>query len=459
MKTAICWFRRDIRLRDNQALRTALSSADIVIPLFILDPHLLHIEAPCRKNFLFNNLRMLAHQLNELNCPLVIREGDPHSVLIRLSSEISATLITADADYSPYAIRRDKATAQRLPLKLAEGITLHPPGSVVKSDGTPYTIFTPYSRAWKALPSPRLPFPAPQVMPAHPLLYSEPLPDSSAIEGFPAGEANARQRLQEFLKNDLISYHSERDRMDLRGTSQLSPYLRFGVISINDVYAQLMDFIINQNLDYREGADKWLNELVWREFYFHIMFAFPSVIGAPFRENMRNIAWQDSPALFKAWCAGETGYPAVDAGMRQLSETGWMHNRARMITASFLTKDLLINWQSGESMFMRHLIDGDPASNNGGWQWTAGTGTDAAPYFRVFNPVSQSRKFDPLGDYIRTWLPELSNVPDGYIHEPWKMPLDEQALCGVHIGSDYPAPIVDHRLARERALAAYKKTA
>jgi deoxyribodipyrimidine photo-lyase len=455
MTTAIWWIRRDLRLTDNQALQYALSNAEQVIPVYILDPDLLALNAPRRQNFLFSSLHALSDQLDSLKCPLVVRRGDPLAELSRLMEESGADLISAEADYSPYARNRDASVESQLNLVLHNGILIHPPRAAVKADGSVYTVFTPFSRAWLALPLPGNPIPAPAFLPGHTALSSEPIPPATETRGFPAGEETAQRRLEDFLRFSVSEYHTQRDRPDLDATSLLSPYLRFGLLSPRYVYAQLAPFLDDPLT--HDGASMWLNELVWREFYFNIMAAFPFVLRGAFRENMREIPWRNSPRDLQAWQAGRTGYPLVDAGMRQLAQTGWMHNRARMVTASFLTKDLLINWQDGENWFMRQLLDGDPASNNGGWQWTAGTGTDAAPYFRIFNPVTQSRKVDPFGAYIHTWLPELAAVPDAYIHEPWKMPADLQVSLGMRIGRDYPPPIVDHAFARQRALSAYKK--
>jgi len=457
MVTTIWWIRRDLRLNDNPALNQALTWGDVVVPVFILDPRLTAHAPPGRYAFLIECLRALDMDLRALGSSLVLRAGDPVNELSRLQAETDAACIYAEADYSPTALRRDKAVGSTLPLMLVHGLTIHPPGSVVKSDGSPYTIFTPFSRAWQSLPRSYQSIPPPDHLKPHQNLPSQPFPETKKCEEFPVCESSARQRLREFLDQAIVDYHINRDRLDLEGTSRLSPCFRFGLLSASHAYAQISD-MLNQTA-HQAGISAWLNELVWREFYIHILSAYPYVLNAAFRPYLRNIPWRDRPTDLHAWQSGLTGYPVVDAGMRQLAQTGWMHNRARMIAASFLTKDLLINWQDGEKWFLRHLLDGDPASNNGGWQWVAGTGTDAAPFFRIFNPVLQSRKFDPEGKYIRKWIPELASVPVKYIHEPWLMPPDVQSACGVHIGRDYPAPIVEHAAARERALAAYKTSA
>jgi deoxyribodipyrimidine photo-lyase len=457
MTTAIWWIRRDLRLCNNAALQLALSKADTVVPVFIMDPYLLDKSAPARSAYLFKCLQSLSDDLHSKGTSLVIRSGQPDLELERLCRESGTESIIAEADYSPYAERRDRKVAASLPLTLLDGLTIKPPGTILKPNRSPYTVFTPFRRAWLAGPEISSTSSAPQYIEAHTELPSLPIPNIPSQSIFPTNETTAQQRLHDFLERDIADYHTGRDRLDLPATSFLSPCFRFGLLSIKDAYAQARQLFINPYS--RDGISAWLDELIWREFFFHIMAAYPYVLKSAFRENLRHIPWHDNPAELQAWKDGLTGYPVVDASMRQLSQSGWMHNRARMITASFLTKDLLINWQIGERWFMDNLLDGDPASNNGGWQWCAGTGTDAAPYFRVFNPILQSRKFDPSGNYIRTWLPELCRVPETFIHEPWRMPLDIQSSCNTFIGKDYPKPIVEHAFARERALTAYKNAA
>jgi deoxyribodipyrimidine photo-lyase len=293
-------------------------------------------------------------------------------------------------------------------------------------------------------------------------LSSRPIPtEPRLLAGVPfsPGEAEASRRLSTFVEGDnppVYGYADGRNRLDVTGTSGLSPYLRFGMISARQaVLAALAAIDAAPHAQARQGAEKWLNELIWREFYVDILYHFPHVRGASFRPAYDEIPWENDETVFLAWCRGRTGYPVVDAAMRRLILTGWMHNRARMIAASFLVKDLLVDWRWGERWFMQHLVDGDPAANNGGWQWTAGTGVDAAPYFRIFNPVTQGQKFDPQGAFVRRWLPELSHVPDRFIHQPWTMPVEEQRKAGCSIGEDYPTPIVDHAWAREQVLSAY----
>ncbi len=462
MKTAIWWIRRDLRLGDNQALTEALRQAEVIVPVFILDPILLASEftGQVRLAFLFEGLRELDKNLKQRGSRLILRRGDPLKILTKLQQETGAESIFAEEDYSPYARQRDKKIALSLPLKLLPGVTVFHPDMPLKADGTPYTVFTPFSRTWRSLPAIGSPLPAPEHLPTLPALTSLEIPEEPfhpAESSFKAGEQEAQRRLFAFTDYAIFDYSDMRNRMDLEGTSQLSPYLRLGMLSARQaVWAAQEAFQSTETLAAQKGAETWLNELIWREFYASILYHFPNVRQQAFRAELRNIPWQNDPSGLAAWKAGLTGYPVVDAAMRQLIATGWMHNRARMISASFLTKDLLINWQAGERYFMQQLLDGDPASNNGGWQWTAGTGTDAAPYFRVFNPILQGLKFDPQGDYVRRWVPELTLVPDKYIHTPWEMPAELQKQTKCQIESDYPGPIVDHKLARERVLLAYR---
>ncbi len=463
LSTAIWWIRRDLRLSDNQALMTALGHASVVVPVFILDPKLLnsHQMAQNRVAFLFEGLEALDTDLRKRGSALILRKGNPLEVLSSLMLECEATSIFAQADVSPYARQRDEGVRRELPLMLTPGITAHPPELLTKPDGSPYTVFTPFTRRWRSLPFPDKPLPAPDwrsELPQVASLNMQDLPRYTGLNNFPAGETEALRRLEAFTDSDINHYAQARDRMDLEGTSQLSPYLRFGMVSARQAAwaAREADVRAKDSIA-RMGAETWLNELIWREFYATVLDYFPAVLSTAFKPELRNIHWRDDPAGFTAWAEGRTGYPVVDAAMRQLNATGWMHNRARMIAASFLVKDLLIDWQYGEQYFMQHLLDGEPASNNGGWQWTAGTGTDSAPYFRIFNPVLQGKKFDPHGNYVRRWVAELSNVPDEFIHMPWLMPGDIQARVGCVIGKNYPGPIVDHVMARKRVLEAYRR--
>ena len=462
MNTALWWIRRDLRLSDNQALMAAVRQAEQVVPVYVLDPKLLSSPFVGEKRlaFLLDGLRALDNDLHKRGSFLVVRSGDPLNILAKLLQEVGAEAIFAEADYSPYARRRDQRAAEVLPLHFTPGVNVHSPEAVVKADGTPYTVFTPFSRAWLSQSWERGPLPAPTRIPTSPNILSEGVPVNPRLPDqvpFQSGESEAQRRLVAFTEKAISRYADERNRMDLAGTSGLSPYLRFGMLSARQAVAAAKQVdALAQGGATRRGVEAWLNELIWREFYIAILYHFPYVRQSAFRPALRDIPWRNSPEDFAAWAAGRTGYPIVDAAMRQLVQIGWMHNRARMITASFLTKDLLVDWRWGERHFMQHLIDGDPAANNGGWQWTAGTGTDAAPYFRVLNPVLQSMKFDPDGAFIRSFIPELANTPNKFIHTPWKMPIDLQKQCGCLIGKDYPAPILDHRLARQRSLLAYR---
>ncbi|MGQ9786434.1 MAG: cryptochrome/photolyase family protein, partial [Anaerolineae bacterium] len=436
--------------------------------------------APRRVAFLCEGLRQLDAALRVRGSYLIVRRGTPHEVLAALVRESGAHIVYAERDYSPYSTRRDRQVAAKVPLRHVDGLTVHAPEAVMRADGTPYRVFTPFSRAWLALPAPAAGdlLPPPPRIPTPPGIASDALPAGEPPAGFPAGELAAQRQLTRFVgavagellcgltgNGDAPEIQSEapiyqyalfRNRMDITGTSQLSPYLRFGMLSARQaVVAARCAVELAQGAAAHQSAMTWLNELIWREFYISILAHYPRVRAHAFRTDLEHIPWQNDEETFTRWCAGRTGYPVVDAAMRQLAQSGWMHNRGRMIVASFLVKDLLTDWRWGERWFMQQLLDGDPAANNGGWQWCAGTGTDAAPYFRIFNPVTQGKKFDPLGHYVRRWVPELERVPIDYIHEPWRMPPEVQHAAGCHIDKDYPAPCVDHRAIRPRTLAAY----
>jgi deoxyribodipyrimidine photo-lyase len=464
--SAIWWVRRDLRLNDNQALTAAVQAGGAAVPVFIMDPALLTSENVGEKRtaFLFASLHKLADDLESRGSQLLVRRGDPLVVLNDLRTELDAHSIHAEEDHSIFARRRDREIQKNLPLELYPGLTVYPPGMIEKKSGGPYTVYTPFRKAWQALSPPTrgslLPIPSMLANPER--VASESLPASShwPDDGdFPAGERAARARLKAFTNGPnppLYAYDDMRNRVDREGTSRLSPYLRFGMISLREAVIHALEAReAAPDSKARQGAQTWLQELIWREFFINILHHFPEVLEHSFREDYRSIRWRNDKDEFRAWQEGRTGYPIVDAAMRQLKETGWMHNRARMIVASFLVKDLLIDWRWGERWFMQQLIDGDPSANNGGWQWSAGTGTDAAPYFRIFNPILQGQKHDPEGVYIRRWVPELGTLPKDNLYKPWETPDDIQQETGVIIGKDYPEPIVDHQIARERTLETF----
>jgi len=463
---AIWWIRRDLRLTDNAALQAALK-ADSVLPVFIIDPAFTS-QSPRRINFLYEGLHALDKDLRTRNSYLVIRKGKPLEVLKQLLAETKADAIYAEEDFTPYARKRDSEIEHYLPLHLVSGQTVHHPNSVLKADGKPYTVYTPYSKVWKSeLPAKLDLYPAPERINTPFEITNERLPPFKVNPLFPAGEKEALVRLEEFISpllmgapfgddkglgvRGIYSYAEDRNRMDLDGTSSLSPYLRFGMLGLRQAASAARQAMLPAPLGRRVGdeghnVEVWLNELIWREFYIQILYHFPYVSKTAFNPSLANISWRNNETEFEAWKQGRTGVPIVDAAMRQLKEIGWMHNRARMIVASYLVKDLLIDWRWGEAWFMENLLDGDPAANNGGWQWTAGTGTDAAPYFRIFNPALQSAKFDPHGDYIRKWVPELRDVDTKGIHAPWEK--------GIKVKGYPEHPIIERD--KERTLQAYK---
>jgi len=456
----IWWLRRDLRLADNRTLHQALTDAGAVIPVFVLDPALLESRtlAEGRRQFLFDSLADLNEQLRIRGSRLILRQGDPARELGRLASETSAAAIYFHADITPFARRRDRRVTELL---AAEGLRvasfpdayMAAPDQVLKGDGRPYSVFTPYSRRFDRVVTilPRVAVPGrldtPADIPSLDPADSAPARNNRFARG---GETEAQRLLRAFLRrpDGLSRYAGTRNDIALDSTSHLSPHLHFGTISVRELVRSARAMQARSGV---RNVDLWIRELVWREFFAQVLWHVPHAARGSFRPEYADLGWENDEAKFVAWCEGRTGYPIVDAAMRQLNETGWMHNRARMIVASFLTKDLLIDWRWGERYFMQHLVDGDLASNNGGWQWAAGTGTDAQPFFRIFNPVEQGRRYDPQGACIRRWIPELARVPARYLHAPWTMPLGAASRAG------YPDPIVDHAAQRRRALMLYRR--
>jgi deoxyribodipyrimidine photo-lyase len=463
VKTVIHWFRRDLRLADNTSLSQAAKRAQTVVPVFILEdasrtgPDV----GAARLAFLLQSVAALRQNLAARGQPLVIRCGRAEEILPGLCREVGAQAVFANRRYEPQAQCRDERLAAAL-LQIGVGFEVFKDTvawdeqEILTQAGRTYTVFTPYAKAWKARPMPR---PRPAFVPkksSAPAPRSDSLP--AAPDGLgqsltqalpPAGEAAAREELRRFLAGPVHAYASNRDFPALAGTSHLSPHLHAGTIGIRTVLAALKKARECAAPAQAAGCDVFLNELIWREFYVQVLCNFPHVATGAFRPELNRLPWSENQDHFEAWTAGRTGYPIVDAAMRCLHATGSLHNRLRMIVAMFLTKDLLLSWQWGERWFMRQLVDGDLAANNGGWQWSAGTGTDAAPYFRIFNPVTQAQKFDPAGAFVRRWVPELENFPDDLVHQPWENP-SELAR------SKYPARIVRHEEQRERCLAMFK---
>lgn len=449
-RPALWWVRRDLRLHDNPALSAALHHPQVV-PVFVLQPRL-RSASRRRFEFLISSLHALDRSLRERGSRLVVRSGDPAEVLPRLVQEIGACAVYAQADVSPLGRQLERQVAARTPLRLVGWPTVHAPDEVRTGDGRPYTVYGAFRRRILHLPVREL-LPTPARLPAH-SAPGDPLPEGWS--SFATGEEAVLARLHSFLEGPIYRYHQERHRLDRAATSRLSPYLRLGVLSpVSAYHAALQAARQAPGAVARKGAEAWRDELLWREFFAHLLYHFPHTRRVPLRPESRRILWDNDERLFRAWCEGRTGYPLVDAAMRELAETGWMHNRARMVAASFLVKNLLVDWRWGERHFMEHLVDGDPASNGGNWQWVAGVGTDAAPYFRVFNPTLQGQRFDPDGAYVRRWLPELARVPAPYVHAPWTLPRDDQIAYGCRVGRDYPAPVVDFATSRRRSLERY----
>jgi deoxyribodipyrimidine photo-lyase len=457
----VCWLRSDLRLDDNRALCDAAARASELAVLFVLDDALLASErtgAP-RVRFLLDCLARLGADLEARGSRLVLRRGDPVREVAGVLEETRAERLVWNRDYSPFAKRRDReveeAAAKRgVRAESFKDRVAYEAGEVLTKEGRPFAVYTPYRNAWRlrfshAPEEPerlgKLPRPI-EGLPSLELPTAEALGFGGDATRLPTGgEAAAHRRLEAFLEKQAASYAEARDLPARDGTSRLSPYLRFGAISIRRCLAAAFERARERHG--RESVQKWIDELVWRDFYAAILDRNPHVTRGAHRREYDAVRWNDDPAAFRAWCRGETGYPIVDAGMRQLAETGWMHNRVRMVAASFLVKDLLLDWRTGELFFYQRLVDGDPASNNGGWQWSASTGTDAQPWFRIFNPVAQGRKFDPDGAYVRRYVPELASCEDDFVHAPWKAEAPPRG---------YPAPIVDHAERRAEALRRFE---
>ena len=471
LETALFWFRRDLRATDNAGLFHALKSARQVHCVFVFDREILDAltdKKDRRVEFIWESVRELETSLKKLGGGLIVRHAHAADAIPLLAKELKADAVFANEDYEPQAIARDLVVRDALMrcdigFHTFKDTVIFEKDEVLTQVGGTYSVFTPYKNAWlKKLDDSQLksypvekyrahfakPTAPASVMPLEALGFERTNLKALGIEG---GEAAARKLLDDFVDR-IDDYKTARDFPAVKGVSYLSVHNRFGTISIRELARAA-----HERAQGSPGAQTWLSELIWRDFYFQILYHHPHAATSAFRPEYDAIQWPNDKALFSAWCEARTGYPIIDAAMKQINETGYMHNRLRMIVASFLTKDLLIDWRRGEKYFADHLNDFDLSANNGGWQWAASTGCDAQPYFRIFNPVTQSERFDPQGKFIRRYLPQLKAVPDKFIHAPWMLPPLEQQACGVVIGRDYPAPVVDHATQRLAALALYGK--
>ncbi|MBE0644671.1 MAG: deoxyribodipyrimidine photo-lyase [Bacteroidetes bacterium] len=469
--TIIFWFRRDLRTSDNSGFAAATADATRVVPVFVFDRNFLDDltdQHDRRVSFIHESVKELRARLRGHGSNLIVLHGDPLQAIPELAEAFDADAVYTNRDYEPYAKLRDDAVARALAkqgrnLRSFKDQVIFEGKEVEKADGEPYRVFTPYKKAWLRRIEEEEFYGSPPDMPhvadlsrlapaSHMQGYGDPwsLKDLGFKESelwLTPGEAAALERLADFIPR-MARYKEERDFPQRNVTSGLSVHLRFGTISVREC-------VRAARAVRSEGAATWLSELIWREFYQMILDRYPFIVNHAFQQQYDRIAWPGSDAHFEAWCEGRTGYPIVDAAMRHFNATGWMHNRLRMIVAMFLTKDLLVDWRRGAEYFAAGLLDFELASNNGGWQWSASTGVDAAPYFRIFNPVLQSRKFDAEGAYIRTWVPELRAFDSRDIHWPADADMLAQREAGCILGEDYPFPIVDHAEQKERAIALF----
>jgi deoxyribodipyrimidine photo-lyase len=463
-RPVIVWFRLDLRTADHAALTEAAKSGAAVLPLYILDdatPGRFRMGGASRW-WLNGSLEALAR---ELGGRLVLRRGAAPNVLAALLDKTNAAAIHATRGYEPWEAKLEQAVAALCKQRNAE-LRLFPGRLLFEPDAIkPYRVFTPFWKACLAAPPPRAPLPKPKLsrftsassetLASLKLLPTKPDWAGGLRGTWVPGEAAAKERLDDFIAKDLAGYADNRSDLDADTTSRLSPHLHFGEIGPNQVWhAVSRDAARGKK---QRGAESFLREIGWREFSHHLLHHFPAMPSEPLRPEFARFPWREDMLALHAWQRGETGYPIVDAAMRQLWQTGWMPNRARMIVASFLVKHLLIAWQEGADWFLDTLVDTDLANNSASWQWVAGSGTDAVPYFRIFNPVLQAAKFDPRGEYVRQWVPELAQLQAPGIHAPWQAATLDLAAAGVSLGHTYPEPIVEHAEARARALAAFKR--
>ena len=475
-RPVLLWFRQDLRLADNPALAAAIAGKTPIVPVYILDDA---ADDPWRPGaasrwWLHHSLTALDKSLQQRGSRLVFRIGGAEETLRALVRETDAGSVFWNRCYEPAAIARDthikKALSDAgLDVQSFNAALLHEPWTVKTQQGEPYKVFTPFWRAIRALPKEPIKGAAPKSLRAPDTWpRSQALADASLLptqpdwaggmrEAWQPGEAGAKRQLADFLDERVGGYPQGRDRPDQIGTSRLSPFLHFGEIGPRQIWQATMAHV-GSSKGSDAAAESFLREIGWREFTHHLLFHWPKLPDANWRSDFDAFPWLSNDAGLRAWQRGMTGYPIVDAGMRELWQTGWMHNRVRMVVASFLIKDLLIDWRAGERWFWDTLVDADLAQNAASWQWVAGSGADAAPYFRIFNPVLQGRKFDPDGAYVRRYVPELAALPTEHIHAPWAAPDAVLAKARIQLGKTYPAPIVDHAVARDRALEAYKTT-